>query len=109
MLPVLAVAAFGLLLLNKQAKKGEVSFDLDASLPEQEAHRIIDTIRRSTVADIARLDAMAKDYAQRGLLFTAQAIALQVWELRGRPGSPPEVMSAAPLPAFPARRQRSNL
>jgi hypothetical protein len=94
MLPVIAAAAFGLLLLNKQAKKGEAAFDLDAALPAPEAHHVIDTIRRSTVVDIARLDAMARDYAQRGLPFTAQTIAYRSWELRGRPGSPPTVTLA---------------
>ena len=60
---------------------------------------MIDTIRRSTVVDIARLDAMARDYAQRGLPFTAQTIAYRSWDLRGQPGSPPTVtLAPAPQP-----------
>jgi len=97
MLPLLVAAGLGGLILAKQAKKGrEAVFDLDAGLRPEEAHYVIATIKNATAADVPRLDAMAKDYASRGLPFTAQTIAFASWNVRGRPGAPPTVMLAGP-------------
>src|SRR5271170_2055878 len=97
MLPLLVAAGLGGLFLVSQTKKGrEAVVDLDAGLRPEEAHFVIATIKNATVADVPRLDAMAKDYASRGLPFTAQTVAFTSWNLRGRPGAPPTVMLAGP-------------
>jgi hypothetical protein len=98
MLPLLVAAGLGGLILANQAKKGRggAVFELDPGLHAEEAHFVIATVKNATSADVPRLDAMAKDYASRGLPFTAQTIALASWNLRGRPGAPPTVMLAGP-------------